>query len=70
MVSITSKTEEKVINIPLSETELRYLVGAGFGLLQHVPTEVLTTYVNYTSDEISQFSKKIRQIMDENDISM
>ena len=70
MVSIVQKKAEKTLQVSLTESELRYLVGAGFGLLQHIPKESLTTYVNYSADEISLFSKKIRLIMDENDISI
>ena len=61
---------EKSISISLSEPELRFLVGAGFGLLQNIPEGSLSTYTNFTKEEILEFSKKIRNLMDENGISM
>ncbi len=64
------ETTEKNISVSLSESELRFLVGAGFGLLQNIPEGSLSTYTNFSKEEILGFSKKIRTLMDENDISM
>jgi hypothetical protein len=69
-MSITDDSEEKLVSVQLTESELRYLVAAGYGLLQNIPAKSLPTYTNYTSDEIKRFSTKIRTIMDENDISV
>ncbi|PRA75752.1 hypothetical protein CQ054_22700 [Ochrobactrum sp. MYb29] len=70
MNSIAERKEEHIVLVPLTESELRYLVGAGFGLLQYVPTESLSTYVNFSSDQIMTFSKRLREIMDREGISM
>ncbi|KZL14863.1 hypothetical protein [Pseudovibrio sp. Ad37] len=70
MLSNFDQNKEKKVQVELSETELRYLVGASLGLLQNIPANSLSTYVNLNVDEIVEFSAKIRSIMDENDISM
>jgi hypothetical protein len=69
-MSITDNPEEKLVSVQLTESELRYLVAAGYGLLQNIPANSLPTYTNFTADEIKIFSKKIRSIMDDYDISM
>jgi hypothetical protein len=70
MVSIFEKREEKALSIELTESELRYLVAAGFALLQHIPEKSLSTYTDLSASELLEFSKKIRDLMDKNDISM
>lgn len=70
MRTIKSPSEEKKIMVELSESELRYLLASGYGLLLNIPKESLSTYTNFNASEIDEFSKKIRRIMDENDISV
>jgi hypothetical protein len=69
-VSITDNSEEKLVSVQLTESELRYIVSAGYGLLQNIPAKSLPTYTNFTADDIKRFSGKIRSLMDDNDISM
>lgn len=69
-MSITDERPEKKISVELTETELRYLVSCGFALLQHIPANSLSTYSNMSKNEITEFSKKIRCIMDDNKLSM
>jgi hypothetical protein len=69
-MSITDNSEEKLLSVQLTESELRYIVAAGYGLLQNISANSLPTYTNFTADEIKRFSKKIRSLMDDNDISM
>ncbi|MDW6092440.1 hypothetical protein RND59_00725 [Vibrio ruber] len=70
MRTIKETIEEKKTMIEVSESELRYLLAAGHGLLENIPDDALSTYTNFTSSEIKNFSKKIRAIMDDNDISV
>lgn len=70
MQSIYENSKEKSVSVQLSESELRYIVAAGFGLLQNIPEKSLSTYTNFSSEQIKLFSKKIRSLMDENEISM
>lgn len=70
MRSIVQKDEKRKVSVQLTEAELRYLLRAGFGLLQHIPKESLPTYVDFSSDDIKNFSKKIKSIMDENEVSL
>jgi hypothetical protein len=69
-MSIADNPEEKLVSLQLTGSELRYLVAAGYGLLQNIPADSLPTYTNFTADEIKSFSKKIRTLMDDNDISI
>lgn len=70
MRSITEKQPEKTVTVVLTESELRYLLRSGAGLLQNIAANSLPTYVNFSADEIVRFGAKIRHIMDENDISL
>lgn len=70
MVSIKVKSPEKKVTIELTESELRYILSCGDGLLLNIPKDALSTYVNFSVREIVQFSLRIRRIMDENDISV
>lgn len=67
---ITEKTEEKIVSVQLNESELRFMVSAGFGLLQNIPENSLSTYVDFSKEEILEFSTKIRLIMDKNGMSV
>lgn len=64
------KKIERQISVNLSEFELRFLLSAGTGLLQNIPEGSLPTYTNFSKEEIMEFSKRIRKIMDQNDISL
>ena len=64
------KREEKAVSVQLSAPELRYLVSVGFAVRQHIPEKSLSTYTDFSVDEIARFSQRIRAIMDQNDISM
>ena len=70
MRSIKEPLEEKKIMIEVSESELRYLLSAGYGLMLNIPKQSLDTYTNFSSEDIHIFTKKIRKIMDDNDISV
>ncbi|MEI8593489.1 hypothetical protein [Photobacterium sp. Hal280] len=69
MLDKSAKRREKIM-VELSESELRYLLASGYGLLLNIPKESLSTYTNFNASEIGEFSKKIRRVMDENDISV
>lgn len=69
-MSISDSKPEKILKVDLSEAELRYLVSCGFALLQNIPSGSLPTYSKMTKEEILRFCAKIRNIMDENNISM
>lgn len=62
--------QNDVVVVELSAIELRYLVACGYGLIQNIKPESLPTYTTFTKDEIIAFSRKIRRLMDENDIDM
>ncbi|WP_330961306.1 hypothetical protein [Photobacterium sp. 53610] len=70
MRSIKLPSEEKKVMVEFSESELRYLLASGYGLLMNVPIESLSTYTNFNASEIDEFTNKIKKIMDENDISV
>ncbi len=52
MCSIKVPSEEKKIMVELSESELRYLLASGYGLLLNIPKESLSTYTNFNASEI------------------
>jgi hypothetical protein len=55
---------EKQYEVLLSAKELRYLVSCGAALLQNVPEKALATYTHFTKQEIIDFSKRMRALMD------
>jgi hypothetical protein len=68
--SIGPEVSEQTLKIELTESELRYLVGVGFGALSYIPLDAMSTYTNFNKDQILEFSKKIRAEMDAAGISM
>lgn len=60
----------KEVCVVLNENELRYVVSCGFALLINIPDASLPTYTHFSKEEIIIFSKKIRDIMDKNEIEL
>ncbi len=63
-------SEEILINVDLTVEEIRYLVSCGIALAQNIPTKSLPTYCTFNIDQIIEFSKKMRSVMDEHGLDM
>ena len=51
---------ERKYNIELTESEIEYLISCGSALLQNIPEKSLTTYCDFTKDQIIEFSGRLR----------
>lgn len=61
---------EELVTVQLSADELRYLVSCGMALSQYVPHKSLPTYCGFDANQILEFSKRFRRIMDEHGLDM
>ena len=59
-----------MINIEVTDDELRYLIACGYALLLNVPEESLPTYCRFTKEQIIEIGLKFRTIADENNIDL
>lgn len=58
------------ISISLTEDELRYLVSCGSALVMNVPEASLPTYTHFSKNQIIDFSRRIRSLMNFHNIDM
>jgi hypothetical protein len=61
---------QPLITVQMSADELRYLVACGPALLQNIPAKSLPTYCHFDKNQIIQFSKRIRELMDQHGLDM
>ena len=57
--------DEQPVLVQLSADELRYLAACGPALIQEIPANSLPTYSCFDKSQITEFTERIRRIMDE-----
>ncbi len=62
--------DAKMVNIELSENELRYIISCGVALMQNVPEGSVATYCGFSHEEIVEFSRKMKAVADNNGIEL
>jgi hypothetical protein len=62
--------DEKMINIALSEKELRYIIACGIALMQNVPEGSVATYCGFSHEQIVEFSRKMKNVADDSGIEL
>ena len=61
---------EKPINVTLTVDEFRFIIRCGMALALNVPKDVLPTYSGFDIEEIKDFTRKMRLVLDENGYDM
>lgn len=69
-VWMNSHCETDLVNLTVTQQELRYFIRCGVALAQHIPSKSLPTCCGMTKDEIIAVSLKLRALADSLDIDM
>lgn len=59
-----------MIDLKITENELRYFISCGIALIQNVPEDSLVTYCGMNKGEIIEISMRLRKLADEMGINM